>query len=240
MTEWFEQWFGEEYLQLYPHRDDADAARMIALVNSRIPLRNQRLLDLACGPGRHAEQLAGLGGHVVGFDLSMPLLRRARARIRPPLDLVRGDMRTLPFADASFHAVLNLFTSFGYFLDDAQHDLVLRSVAKSLVQGGTFVLDYFNADHVRRHLVAHEERKLGSRRIATERKLSQDGRFVVKEIHLMDEGRSFLERVRLFAPEDLAEMLQRAGFEVDLCVGDYDGAPISDTAPRAIFFAQRT
>lgn len=240
MTEWFEQWFGEEYLQLYQHRDDEDAARMIALVHRRIPLQDRRVLDLACGPGRHAEHVVGLGARVVGFDLSMPLLRRARARLRPPLDLVRGDMRALPFADAGFDVVLNLFTSFGYFLDDGQNALVLGGVAASLVRGGTLVLDYLNADHVRRYLVPHEERTLGSRRVATERKLSQDGRFVIKEVHLMDEGRSFLERVRLFSPEDLAAMLQRVGFEVDLCVGDYDGRPISDTVPRAIFFARRT
>ncbi len=240
MTEWFEQWFGEEYLQLYPHRDAEDAARMVALIDRWTSLEGCRVLDLACGPGRHAEQLMTLGARIVGFDLSMPLLRRAHARISPRIDLVRGDMRHLPFANASFDAVVNLFTSFGYFLDDAQHGRVLDNVAAALRPRGAFVLDYLNADHVRGHLIPHEERELGSRRVATERRISEDGRFVIKEIHLMDEGRSFLERVRLFSPADLANLLSRAGFDVEECYGDYAGQPLSDGAPRAIFFAHRS
>lgn len=237
MTEWFEQWFGEEYLQLYPHRDEEDAARMVALIDRHVPLRQRRVLDLACGPGRHAQQLAALGARVVGFDLSLPLLRRARAQIRPSLELVRGDMRQLPFAPCSFDAVVNLFTSFGYFTDDHLHRLVLENVAAVIVRNGTFVLDYLNAHHVRRHLVPHEERNLGSRRIVTERRLSSDERFVVKEIRLMDEGRSFLERVRLFTPENLTTMLHDVGFTVRECFGDYDGHALSPSSPRAILFA---
>ncbi len=77
MTEWFEQWFGEEYLHLYPHRGDEDAVRAISLVATLAPLSGTRVLDLACGSGRHAAHLTANGAKVVGFDLSMPLLSRA-------------------------------------------------------------------------------------------------------------------------------------------------------------------
>ena len=78
MTEWFEQWFGEEYLRLYPHRDDEDARQAVALVESVVPLPGTLVLDLACGPGRHAAQLIARRARVVGLDLSMALLRAAK------------------------------------------------------------------------------------------------------------------------------------------------------------------
>jgi len=81
MTEWFEQWFGEEYHALYPHRDDEDARRAVALIRRVVGWKTgDRVLDLACGPGRHAAELERLGARVVGFDLSRAMLRRARER----------------------------------------------------------------------------------------------------------------------------------------------------------------
>lgn len=237
MAEWFEQWFGEEYLRLYPHRDDEEAARVAALVDGRRPVAGRRLLDLACGPGRHAAQFALRGARVVGVDLSLPLLSRAHRRDRPPLLLVRGDMRDLPFRDQTFDLVVNLFTSFGYFADDAQHRRVLRSAARLLAPQGTFVMDYLNAGQVRANLVRHEETRVGARTVAVERTISPDGRFVLKEIHLADEGRSFLERVRLFSAEELERLLADAGLEVRERYGDYDGGPLTPGAPRTILFA---
>jgi len=91
MTEWFEQWFGEEYHALYPHRDDDDARRVVALVRRAAPWRDgDRVLDLACGAGRHAAEFERLGARVAGFDLSPAMLRRAHSRTRAAL--VRGDM----------------------------------------------------------------------------------------------------------------------------------------------------
>ncbi|MCH7874987.1 MAG: methyltransferase domain-containing protein [Gemmatimonadetes bacterium] len=240
MTEWFEQWFGEEYLNLYPHRDETEAEQVVALIDSITPLRERWVLDLACGPGRHASGLAARGARVVGFDLSMPLLARAHRRTGTTVRLVRGDMRHLPFAPASFDITVNLFTSFGYFSDDRQHEAVIREVAALLRRGGSFVLDYFNAARVRATLVPHEERVVGSQRIVIERRISEDDRFVIKEMHLLDDGRSFVERVRMFAAEEMVELLTAAGLRVRHRLGDYDGSPASDDSPRLILVAERT
>ena len=239
MTEWFEQWFGEEYLQLYPHRDGEDAQHAIDLVGRVVQLKRARVLDLACGPGRHSERLAALGAIVTGFDLSMPLLSRAKHRSSSTAKWVRGDMRCLPFRDGIFDVVVNLFTSFGYFADDREHSAVIHGVAQTLVSGGTLVLDYLNAESVRANLVAREELKIGSRSVAVERKLTDGGRFVVKEMHLVSEGKSFLERVRLFSGGELAEMMNEAGLEVTHRFGSYDGGPIGPDAPRMILVAER-
>ena len=240
MTEWFEQWFGEEYHVLYPHRDEEEARRAVALVRQAAAWQEgDWVLDLACGAGRHAAELERLGARVVGFDLSPSMLRRARVGVRGPL--VRGDMRALPFRPGTFGLAVNLFTSFGYFRDDAEHQLVLRQVALSLRRGGRFVLDYLNADHVRRTLRRDTEEVDGAHtEVRVRRRFSEEGKYVVKEIELGAENRSFQERVRLFSPADLSRMLEQEGLKVDALFGDYDGRSLDAHATRTILVATRT
>src|SRR5262245_22495811 len=231
MTEWFEQWFGEEYHALYPHRDDEDARRVVALIREVVQWEpGARILDLACGPGRHAAEFSRLRANVVGFDLSRAMLRRARERTGACL--VRGDMRALPFREGSFALAVNLFTSFGYFVDDAEHRLVLRQVAAALVPRGVFVLDYLNAEHVRRTLKLGE--RTAGRAVRVTRRIDADSRFVIKEIELRDEGRRFEERVRLYGAEELAALLTEAGLRIVARFGDYEGGPLNADAPRVI------
>ncbi len=238
MTEWYEHWFGETYLDLYPHRDDADAERIVALLEARGWVRaGDRVLDLACGAGRHSAALASRGARVTGFDLSLPLLRAAQRRARAAL--VRGDMRALGFRDRAFDLVSNLFTSFGYFERDDDHQMVLAEVARILRPGGRFVLDFLNAAAVRRGLVRRDSRQVGGRRVVQERRLSDDGRFVVKTIALEGEGRHFMERVRLFERADLERMLLAAGMPARGVFGDYDGGAHDDASPRLLLVAER-
>jgi len=240
MTEWFEQWFGEEYHVLYPHRDEEEARRAVALVQKAAPWEaGAWVLDLACGAGRHAAELERLGARVLGFDLSPSMLRRARLSIRGPL--VRGDMRSLPFRPGSFGLAVNLFTSFGYFRDDAEHRHVVGQVARSLRLGGRFVLDYLNADHVRRTLRKGTEEVDGApAEVRVRRRFSEEGRYVVKEIELGAENRSFQERVRLFSPTELHNLLEQEGLRVDAMFGDYDGGPLDGRATRTILVATRS
>jgi len=238
VSEWFERWFGEEYLSLYPHRDEEEAERLVALLEARGIVRaGLRILDLACGAGRHTAALERRRAAVVGLDLSMPLLVSARHRARGAL--TRGDMRALPYRDGSFDAVLNLFTSFGYFEDDHEHEQVLRDVARVLRPGGRFVLDFLNAPAVRAQLVALDERSVGGRVVVQERSLSEDGRFVVKRIHLRGDGRSFLERVRLYDRAELERMLGAIGLVPLEVLGDYDGGPHGASSPRVLILAAR-
>jgi len=238
MTEWYERWFGEEYLRLYPHRNEEDARQAIDLVAAHVPLDAGRVLDLGCGPGRHTAHLSRRGASVVGLDLSRTLLRRARELRVPAIGFVRGDMRYLPFGAGTFGVVVNLFTSFGYFANDAEHAEVLAEVAVTLGAGGTFVLDYLHAPAVRRGLVAKEEMTVGTERVVVERRISPDDRFVIKDLHL--KTGVFQERVRLFTPEELERMLSRAGFRVTHRFGAYDGRGLNGESPRAILISQRT
>lgn len=239
MTEWFEQWFGEEYHALYPHRDEEDARRAVELIRDVVAFApGAWTLDLACGPGRHAAALARAGARVVGFDLSRAMLRRAHQRNSAVL--VRGDMRALPFRDDSFALAVNLFTSFGYFLDDAEHARVMRQVAAALAPGGHFILDYLNAEHVRRTLELPERAAgRGGRDVIVTRRIDEGSRFVIKEIELRDAGRRFQERVRLYGMDELAALFADAGLDVIARFGDYDGGPAAVTAPRVILVGRK-
>ena len=237
--DWFEDWFGAEYLALYEHRDHHEAREVVSLMAHRMgDTMDAPVLDLACGAGRHQRMLCERGWWTVGLDLSPSLLRAARAEDRTA-PLVRADMRELPFADGSFALVVNLFTSFGYFRDDAQHLRVLVDVARVVRPGGWFVLDYLHADEVRRSLVPRDERTIGTLTVEQEREISADGRFVRKTITIGELGRTFVERVRLFEPSELVALCTQAGFTVDAVLGDYDGTTMRPAAPRTIIFARR-
>ena len=126
--EWYRDWFGEEYLALYPHRDEEEAKASVELLVKAVGRPKGPLLDLACGAGRHMLEFQRRGLTAVGLDLSMPLLKQARTR-GPDLLLVQGDMRHLPFADGSFQVVANFFTSFGYFAEPEDDVRVERDPA---------------------------------------------------------------------------------------------------------------
>lgn len=237
MAEWFQEWFGEDYLRLYPHRDAGEAARLVALLRDRIPCREGwSVLDIGCGPGRHLAAFESAGFRPVGMDLSRALLRRAREVTRRPL--IRADMRHLPIRPGRFDLVVNLFTSFGYFATDAEHVGVLGQMAEALRPGGWLVMDFLNAPAVRSGLVPEENTTLAGQPVRIRRYLEQQDQTVVKTIETA-EGRRFVERVRLFETPELDAMLAGAGIDSRSRFGDYDGAPLTPASPRAILIGQR-
>ena len=237
MTEWFEEWFVEKYLELYPHRDEAEAARAVELIVGTVPFEaGWRVLDVACGAGRHARAFRSAGARCFGLDLSATLLRVAQGVTDAPL--IRADMRHLPVRLRSMDLTVNLFTSFGYFENDAEHASALREMVSTLRPGGWFVLDFLNAAAVRRRLVPKEMLQVGGVEVRVGRSVSADGRYVCKSIE--SEGQQFVERVRLFGTEEISSMLLDAGITLRHRFGDYQGAPLSETSPRTILLGQAT
>lgn len=244
MTEspWFRRWFGEDYLRLYPHRDQQEAEDAVDLLLARVPLQgDSSVLDLACGPGRHLQALASRGIQAFGLDLSFPLLRKA-TEAAPGCPLVRGDMRNLPFRDDAFHLVTSFFTSFGYFETEGEDRDVLAEIRRILRPGGHLLLDYLNAEWVRRTLTPRDSREVGGREVVQARRLVEGGRAVEKEIVIQDAAgpgtRRFRERVRLYGAQELEALMADQGLEPLERLGDYQGGPTAPDAPRVILLAR--
>ncbi|MCL4809389.1 MAG: methyltransferase domain-containing protein [Thermoanaerobaculia bacterium] len=242
---WYASWFGEEYLALYPDRDDLEAARQAEFVLGCVAPYASRgrggILDLACGTGRHAVVLSRGASPVIGVDLSVPLLARARARRADPAPaFVRADMRRLPFADGAFGAVVNFFTSFGYFDDPGDDVRVIGEIGRVLAPGGAFLSDVFNAARVLATLVPNEEKTVAGERVSIRRRYDTATRRIEKEI-TMGHGtgaRTFRERVRVYLRAELEALHRVAGFEVRAAFGDFDGTPFDPVrSPRLILLA---
>lgn len=238
--EWFEAWFGREYLELYPHRDEDEAEHAVDLIVDHAGLPpGVPVLDLACGAGRHVEHLRDRGYRALGLDLSFDLLRLAR---RDGLPVIRGDMRALPVRDASLAMVTSFFTSFGYFPEERDDEQVLAEIRRVLAPGGLFAVDFLNAERVRERLRAYDEVEIGRRRVVQTRELVDDGRVVEKRIEIWDMGqrtpRVFHERVRLYTADELWTMLENYRMEPFASFGDYAGGPVRPQAPRVILIGR--
>ncbi|HEV3457448.1 MAG TPA: class I SAM-dependent methyltransferase [Thermoanaerobaculia bacterium] len=157
---WYKEWFGEEYLGLYSHRDEQEAEAHIDFVERVLgEPRPRAVLDLACGAGRHTAVLRRRGYRTLGVDLSLTLLAHARR-----LPCVAGDMRCLPFRAGGFDWVLNFFTSFGYFETERENFQVLEEIVRVLAPCGRFLIDIMNTANTLRHLQPREVQRLDGRR----------------------------------------------------------------------------
>lgn len=240
--EWYRDWFGEEYLALYPHRDQEEARDAVELVLRSLGRPGGRILDLACGAGRHLTEFAEHDLDAVGLDLSATLLAKARS-LRSDQRLVRGDMRWLPFANGTFQLVANFFTSFGYFADPVDDRRVLGEIRRVLARDGRFALDFLNAERVRSGLVERDERELDGLSVIQERRLEEGSDVVVKKIQILDPSDPgpptvFQERVRLYSHDELVELLRSVGLQPGDRFGDYSGSPFEDSSPRLIILGQ--
>lgn len=237
---WYVRAFGARYLDLYAHRDDSAAAREIAgLLRALGADGRPRTLDLCCGAGRHSAALAALGLRAIGLDLSPALLRRARALA---LEVVRGDMRRLPFRAGCLDLVLQLFTSFGYFADEAENRAVAAEVARTLAPGGRYVLDLMNKGRVLRELVPRSEERRGQDLWIQERRYDRARGRVEKRVERRDaEGRSetWTESVAVFDRTEIEALLERVGLRPTCCWGDFDGRAFDADSPRMILVAAR-
>ena len=240
-SEWFREWFGDAYLSLYPHRDEAEAGAGVRLYLERSGVRRTgRVLDLACGAGRHLERLRAAGLEAVGMDLSAPLLREAVRRPGIRGGVVRGDMRWLPFADGAFAGLVSFFTSFGYFLTPDEDAGVISEIRRVLAPGAPFIMDYLNARRVIDHLEPETVSELGGRHVRQSRWV--DGDQVFKRIEILGSGERdpdvFHERVRLYPPPVLEALLSDHDLIPEARFGSYDGDPFEDDSSRLILMGR--
>lgn len=221
-NEWFRQWFGSRYYDLlYSHRNQEEARQFISRLTTLLQLpEGAQVLDLACGKGRHSIYLHSLGYHVTGIDLSEKSIEYAKQFETENLSFGVADMRQFELYQ-SFDAIVNLFTSFGYFNNIVDNYLVLQRVKQHLKPNALFVLDYFNSELVEKN--AHQSYTTVKEGIEFRIRKGIEGDFVVKHITVVDELHTlnFEERVQLLKVDQLKEMIQSVGLTPIATYGNY-------------------
>lgn len=241
--QWFETWFNHPfYLELYAHRNDADAQKLLDLIFPCLNLTtSSRILDLGCGNGRHSIQMTKRGYHVTGLDLSPHLLSIARkdaAKQDLTINFIESDMRYFKLFPP-FDAVFNCFTSFGFFEDDRENFSVWRNVSEHLNPGGYFIFDYLNEAYIRQHLVDADEKDFGKFHISQKRRIEKDMIKKIVRINKNDEILEFEESVKLYSFDMIASVLDNFGFSIEKTWGNYDGGILSPNNDRIILTAKR-
>jgi SAM-dependent methyltransferase len=189
--------------------------------------------------------------HLVGLDLSEELLEVGAVDLQEcagPGDLdsdeiclVHSDMRRIPYENY-FSTVLSLFTSFGYFDQDEENQLVFEAVRRALCPGGQFLIDYLNREHVIANLVERDERELAGRTVTIVRRLTDDDRRVTKRTTVRaptGETREYFESVRMYSEREMVEMLRGAGLTGIRTYGSLDLEPFGPESKRLIAVCKR-
>ncbi len=238
--EWFSSWFDSPYYHiLYQNRNDDEAREFIAkLVNAIAPKKRSRMLDLACGKGRHSIFLANQGYDVTGLDLSPQSIEYAQQFEKENLSFFVHDMRK-PFRSNYYDYIFNFFTSFGYFENKNDNISTLISVKKGLRKEGVFVMDFMNAKKVKTNLIPKEEKILNDITFNI-RKNIEKGK-IIKDIRFSDLGRNyhFQEKVSGFELGEMEIMFRAARLKITGIYGNYDLSDYDeDNSDRLILIAE--
>ncbi len=225
--QWFEEIFDEDYLHTLPFMTPQQTEREVAFLLDALELQQGgRVLDIGCGYGRHAMEIAARGHRTVGLDLSLPLLIRATdaaRRVGVNVDFVHGDMRDMTFEN-EFEGAYCYFTTFGYFDDDTNRR-VAAGICRALKPGGRLVLDLINRDYL-----------IGD--LPTRVWWQGDGCVVLEEVDfnyftsrlqvqrqiILEDGRQLEQEIsiRAYSLHEIGKVLHHAGFRVLEVSGSLD------------------
>lgn len=251
---WVNDYFGEDYLSLY-HFDDkrtkCETAFIINQLRKNILKEDIKILDLACGQGRHSLECAKNGVKVIGLDYQENLLSIAKNKEKKikaensdnnlSIDFIQGDMRALPF-HCEFDAVINLFTAFGYF-DDSTNSKVIGEVKKSLKNQGVFIQDLTNKNYLLANAKNYWER------------VTHDGLLVTNEWNFDHKSerythrqwlnkkdgtvREFSHTVRVYNKKEILDIYKNAGLEVINIFGDFSGNEYNENSSSRMILVSK-
>jgi len=207
------------------------------------------VLDLPCGPGRHALEFARRGFDVVGVDATAPYVEEARERAtdaaddgefeRDALELREGDMREFR-REGAFDLAVNLFTSFGYFEDRADDERVLGNVHESLAPGGAFVMQLASKETLARDFRERTWDDHADGYVLEEHAIRDDWSWIENHWVVVADGetREFDVSHRLYSAFELRERLRDAGFSTVAAYGDLDGSDYDHEAEALVVVAE--
>jgi SAM-dependent methyltransferase len=229
---------------MFPETSFAAAAENVPKIAALTGVSGGNVLDLACGPGRYAIPLAQAGYLVMAVDRTRFLLDTAReraSRAGAKVEWIEQDMRQF-LRSAAFDLALNVFTSFGYFDDEAENRRVLENIHASLKSGGTFVLDHLGKEVLAaRFQPTRSESSPDGTILIHRQSIIDDWSRIEAEWILVAEGRASTYRIRhwLYSGREIRDLLTHVGFADVALYGTLDGAPYDPQAQRLIAVARK-
>ncbi|NNC95939.1 MAG: class I SAM-dependent methyltransferase [Chitinophagales bacterium] len=228
-AEWFVSWFDSPYYHvLYKNRDEEEAQGFIEnLMHFIHPTKNSKVLDLACGSGRHSIYLARMELDVYGIDLSENSISIAKKSEKQNLHFDIHDIRNT-YKKNFFDLELSLFTSLGYFSDEKDDSMTFKAMSDNLKPGGLLVIDFMNARKIIQNLKEYEVKIVDGIEFKLQRNYT-DG-FIQKNISFEANNhiQNYTEKVRAFTFQDFEEYLNSNGVHIMKCFGNYDLEPYDE------------
>jgi len=219
---WFANWFDSPYYHiLYKNRDEKEAELFIDNLIEKLQLKKRsKLIDIACGKGRHAIYFNKKGMDVVGVDLSPNSINTAKKNENKNLQFIVHDMREI-YQENTFDIVTNLFTSFGYFNDNTDEKKAINAMASNLKIGGILVIDFMNVKKVISNLLLSEQKTIDGITFNINRKV--EGGHIIKDISITEgeEKQQFQEKVKAITLADYSELITNAGLKIIDIFGNY-------------------
>tara|TARA_B100001027_G_C16182109_1_gene291980 strand:- start:25 stop:735 length:711 start_codon:yes stop_codon:yes gene_type:complete len=213
-------WFDSDYYHiLYRHRDYNEARNFIDKIVNYLDLKKgSKILDLACGIGRHSIYLDKLGFKVVGTDNSRNNIKKAKANQNQSLSFKQMEM--IDDTNHKYDGIFNLFTSFGY-VNHNYNLKTIKNIERQLKDNGTVVVDFMNTSFVKNNLVIEETKVIDDLSFKIKRK--SDGKHIYKEIKFYDKKDYFFqEKVMDLSLNDFQNYLEIYNLKIIKIFGDYN------------------
>jgi SAM-dependent methyltransferase len=234
----------DDYLYFYretltDERTEKEVGALVSLLELDHPMK---ILDLACGYGRHTNRLAGLGHTMTGIDLTPGFLDIACQDAldrKVQVDYRQGDMRQIVF-DQEFDRVMLLFTAFGYFSDE-ENLQVLINICNALKTGGLFIYDAPNRDALLKDLPPYfVMEKEGNLMIDRHTFDGVQGRLYNRRIVYRNGIRKDKPHyVRLYSASEVSPLLTQAGLRLHHLYGSFDGQEFTSGSRRMVVVARK-
>jgi len=235
----YNNWFDSSYYHiLYDNRDYNEAKEFVKTILKHIKLKkNSKILDAACGKGRHSIEIEKFGYKVTGIDLSKNSIREAKKNENKNLNFLIHDI-SVPMNE-KYDAVFNLFTSFGYH--DKKKDLdVLNAIEINLKNNGIGIIDFFNINRVKNELVEKEIIVKKDIKFNITRKVNKN--YVSKNITFEDNQTTYdyNESVNALSLKEFEEYFSKTNLEILEVFGDYNLKEFkTNVSPRLIILFQK-
>lgn len=240
-NEWFVSWFDSKYYHiLYSDRTDYEAHNFIYQLKNHLSLDSkEKVLDLGCGRGRHSKTLSEFFKTLDGIDISKENIDFATSNKSKNQNFYLSDMRNFKMSN-SYGYIFNLFTSFGYFDELSDNVKVLENCNHHLKKNGLLIIDFLNANKIKKTIKNIQEIKTINNIIFEIDKYILNN-YIFKKIKIIDGDSvlNFVEKVQLFELDDFIKMLEKTGFTEISAFGDYKMNPYHSNSNRLILCAKK-